>query len=161
MAKKACCRHFCFVSGALFLLAPLAQMLGLIQIVFPDGEWASLAPVATLFGGSQTIVSEGNSYSFVFELNPFYIVLLSLSFIASLASLFGLDCRRNLIFSLIAGFFALLFSAFSLLSFHWVNPGFALDGIRGGTGFVLCICTFIIAIAFLIPSLVTTKGKRK
>ncbi len=98
-------------------------------------------------------MSEGSVYSFSYCLNPFYVALIAVSFIAALASFFGLDSRKNLIFSLIAGFFALLLSAMGVLTFHWANPGFPLDGLRGGVGFVLGICASAMGIVCLIPPL--------
>ena len=160
MRMRKVCRYLCFTSGVLFLLAPVLVLLGLIKAAFPNGEWLSLDPIKVLFGGSEQITNEGNVYSFTYRLNPFYIALISVSFVAGLASFFGLDCRKNLIFSLIAGFFALALSAMGVLTFHWMNPGFPLDGIRGGVGFVLSICSASLGIILLIPSIVFAQNKK-
>ena len=154
------CRYLCFASGVLFLLGPVLVLLGLIKAAFPNGEWLSLDPLKVLFGGSEQIANEGNVYSFTYRLNPFYIALISVSFVAGLASFFGLDCRKNLIFSLIAGFFALALSAMGVLTFHWMNPGFSLEGMRGGVGFTLSICASSLALALLVPSIVFVEKKK-
>ena len=145
-------RYLCFVSGILFLGAPALQLAGLIQVYFPDGEWVPLKSFGTFFGGSEEIVNQGNSYIFAYRLNPFYIVLMAVSLTAALASFFGKDCRKNLIFSGIAGFLALLLASFMVLIFHGLNPGFALNGIRGGIGFALSITSYVMAFVFLAPA---------
>ena len=160
MLARKLCRHLCFASGAFFLLTPAAALLGLIETVFPGNEWAALDSFKTLFGGNQQITMGDVLYSFSYNLNPFYIALISLGFIASLASFFGLDCRKNLIFSLIAGILTLLLSAMGVLTFHWLNPGFPLEGIRGGVGFALSICSASLGIILLIPSIVFAKTKK-
>lgn len=154
MLGRKACRCICIVSGVFFLLAPAMAFFGLIKAVFPNGEWLSLDAFGVLFGGRQEIVSEGSVYSFSYSLNPFYVALLALSFVASLASFFGVDSRKNLLFSFVAGFFALLLSAMGVLTFHWVNPGFPLDGLAGGVGFALGICFSALGILSLIPSLI-------
>lgn len=153
-------RYSCFASGVFFFLTPFSALLGLIEAVFPSGEWVTLNGFALLFGGSQQIANGGSLYSFSFSMNPFYIALISFSFIAGLASFFGLDYRRNLIFSLIAGFFTILLSATGVLTFHYFNPGFPLEGIRGGVGFVLSVCFSSLGFLLAIPSIVCAK-KRK
>ena len=160
MCIRKACRYLCFASGILFLLAPLSVLLGLVRIAFPNGEWVALDSFAVLFGGSQQITNGDDLYSFIYRLNPFYIALISVGLIAALASFFGLDCRKNLIFSLIAGFFSLTLCALGLLTFHWLNPGFSLEGMRGGVGFTLSICASSLALALLVPSIVFVEKKK-
>ena len=145
-------RYLCFVSGILFLGAPALQLAGFAQLYFPDGKWIPLNSIKAFFGGNEEIVSGGNSYLFSYRFNPFYIALIALSLIAALASFFGKDCRKNLIFSGIAGFLAMLLGSFLILIFEWVNPGFASDGIRGGIGFALSITCYVMAFVFLGPA---------
>lgn len=160
MRMRKVCRYLCFASGALFLLTPGLVLLGLIRAVFPNGEWLSLDSIKVLFGGSEQLTNEGNLFSFTYRLNPFFIALISICFVAGFASFFGLDCRKNLVFSLIAGFLALAFSVLGVLTFHWMNPGFPLDGIRGGVGYILSICSASIGIILLIPSILFAQKKK-
>ncbi len=160
MRMRKVCRYLCFASGALFLLTPALVLLGLIKAAFPNGEWLLLDPIKILFGGCEQVTNEGNLYTFAYRLNPFYIALISVCFVAGLASFFGLDCRKNLIFSLIAGFFALALSSLGVVTFHWMNPGFPLDGIRGGTGFILSVFSASLGIILLIPSILFAQKKK-
>ena len=132
--------------------APALQLAGFAQLYFPDGKRIPLNSIKAFFGGNEEIVSGGNSYLFSYRFNPFYIALIALSLIAALASFFGKDCRKNLVFSGIAGLLALLLGSFLILIFEWVNPGFASDGIRGGIGFALSITCYVMAFVFLDPA---------
>ena len=149
------------VTGALFFLCPVCMLLGLAQISFADGEWITLSRISVLFGGEESIQNAGVTYCFSYRLDPFYIALISVGFLAALSVFFSSNNRKSLLFSLILGVFELGIAATSILSFCWLNPGFSLDGIRGGAGFVLSLVCVSSGLILLVIQLVLARVKKR
>lgn len=161
MKGKTGFRYCCYLSGIFFLLAPLCLTLGLAVVGFPDGQEASLCGFKLFFGGDEPYENGGFTYVFTYRLNPLLIFVLCVSFIASVGSFFGFDFRRNLLFSAIAGLVEIVGLSLSLFFFSYINPGFPLESLKGGFGYVLSLALSAFALIALFFAYASSQKAKK
>ncbi len=139
-----------YLASILIFASVLTLFLPVLGVLDENGILLSFSSRLLYFGGYQTVTEGGLSYSFVFYLNPYFIVVLVLTCLSLLFALLGRNSPTRLLISLIALALAAIGLGFAPWFCLAVNAPMPSDGLVYDYGFFVTEFLFVCAVIFLL-----------